>query len=216
MGAIDTPGPGGTDDLMEEVVARLTDDLASLHRGGLTRQEVEDVVRTSCEELAGRARVTSFLPVLARHRAEDRLADLARERDESRHPVPKVVFVCRHNEGRSQLAAALLDHHAKGRVDVRSTGTEPTGRLNPVAVQSLAELGVALAEPYPEPPSDALIRQADVVVNIGAMDARPDIPGARYVDWDLPDPAGRPIEEVRELRDELDRRIRALLADLTG
>jgi arsenate reductase (thioredoxin) len=216
MRAIDLPDPGDADHLSEDVVVRLTDDLAALHRGVLTRDEVEDVVRSSYEELARKARVTAFLPVLARHRAEDRLVDLARQRHESAHPVPKVVFVCRHNEGRSQLAAALLDHHAQGRVDVRSTGTEPTGRLNPVAVQALAELGVPLAEPYPEPPSDALIRQADVVVNIGAAHARPDIPGARYVDWDLPDPAGRPLEEVRELRDELDRRIRSLLRDLTA
>jgi protein-tyrosine-phosphatase len=128
--------------------------------------------------------------------------------------VPKVVFVCRHNEGRSQLAAALLDHHAKGRVDVRATGTEPTGRLNPVAVQALAEVGVTLSEPYREPPPEVYIRMADVVVNMGAVADRPDIPGARYVDWDLPDPAGRPLEEVRELRDELDRRIRSLLSDL--
>jgi arsenate reductase (thioredoxin) len=216
MGITDTPDPGGADHLTEEVVVRLTDDLAGLHRGVLTRDEVEDVIRSCYEELARKARVTAFLPVLARHRAEDRLVDLARQRHGSAHPVPKVVFVCRHNEGRSQLAAALLDHHAQGRVDVRSTGTEPTGRLNPVAVQALAELGVPLAEPYPEPPSDALIRRADVVVNIGAADARPDIPGARYMDWDLPDPAGRPLEEVRELRDELDRRIRSLLRDLTA
>ena len=153
--------------------------------------------------------------MLTRHRAEERLTELVRQRHDSPRPVPKVVFVCRHNEGRSQLAAALLDHHAKGRVDVRSTGTEPTGRLNPVAVQSLAELGVTLSEPYPEPPSDELIRMADVVVNIGTANARPDIAGARYLDWDLPDPAGMPIEEVRVLRDELDRRIRSLLSDLT-
>lgn len=216
MEADDVPARRRVDHPADEVVLRLTEDLAGRHRGVLTRAEVEDVVRASYEELAKKARVTAYLPVLARHRAQDRLTDLARARHESGSPVPKVVFVCRHNEGRSQLAAALLDHHAQGRVDVRSTGTEPTGRLNPVAVQSLAEMGVALSEPYPEPPSDELIRMADVVVNIGAASARPDIPGARYLDWDLPDPAGKPLEEVRTLRDELDRRIRALLGELTG
>jgi protein-tyrosine-phosphatase len=215
MEAVDVPGQRGADHAADDVVLRLTQDLADRHRGVLTRAEVEDAVRASYAELATRARVTAYLPVLTRHRAQERLGELARQRHASARPVPKVVFVCRHNEGRSQLAAALLDHHAKGRVDVRSTGTEPTGRLNPVAVQSLAELGVALSEPYPEPPSDELIRVADVVVNIGAASARPDIPGARFLDWDLPDPAGRPLEEVRVLRDELDRRIRSLLSELT-
>jgi protein-tyrosine-phosphatase len=216
MGAVDPPAQRRTDHGADDVVLRLTEDLAGLHRGVLTRAEVEDVVRSCFEELEAKARITAYLPVLTRRRAEIRLVELAQERQESAHPVPKVVFVCRRNEGRSQLAAALLDHHAKGRVDVRATGTEPTGRLNPVAVQALAELGVTLAEPYPQPPSDALIRMADVVVNMGAADDRPDVTGARYVDWDLPDPAGRPLEEVRTLRDELDRRVRALLDDLTA
>lgn len=210
-----TPDQRRTDHDPEDVVQRLTEDLAGLHRGVLTRAEVEDAVRSCFDELAGKARITAFLPVLTRRRAELRLVELAQQRHESAHPVPKVVFVCRRNEGRSQLAAALLDHHARGRVDVRATGTEPTGRLNPVAVESLAELGVTLSEPYPEPPSDTLIRMADVVVNMGAAADRPDIRGARYVDWNLPDPAGKPIEEVRKLRDELDRRIRSLLTDLT-
>ena len=205
-----------SDDPRDDVVLGLTEELADRHRGVLSRAEVEEAVAAAYDEVRAKARFTGYLPVLARHRAEDRLADLARQRHESTRPVPKVVFVCRHNEGRSQLAAALLDHHAKGRVDVRATGTEPTGRLNPVAVQALAEMGVALSEPYREPPPDAYIRMADVVVNMGAVPDRPDIPGARYVDWDLPDPAGRPLEEVRVLRDELDRRVRSLLRDLTG
>jgi arsenate reductase (thioredoxin) len=205
--------PEALDDLE---IRRLIDDLSARHRGVLSRTEVEGAVRESYGRMARTARVTVFLPVLARRRAEERLVALARQRDERTRAVPKVVFVCRRNEGRSQLAAALLDHHAKGRVDVRAAGTEPTGRLNPVAVQALAELGIAIAEPYPEPPSEELIRRADVVVNMCAETDRPDVPGARYVDWDLPDPAGRPIEEVRVLRDELDRRIRELLRDLSG
>jgi arsenate reductase len=215
MDAVEVPEPRRPDHAPDEVVLRLTEDLAGQHRGVFTRGEVEAAVRASYEELAKKARVTAYLPVLTRHRAQGRLTELARQRHESARPVPKVVFVCRHNEGRSQLAAALLDHHAKGRVDVRSTGTEPTGRLNPVAVQSLGELGVTLSEPYPEPPSDELVRMADVVVNIGSAAASPDIPGARYLHWDLPDPAGKPLEEVRELRDELERRILSLLSDLT-
>jgi protein-tyrosine-phosphatase len=204
------------EELIDADLRRLVDDLSARHRGVLPRGDVENAVRDAFAELARTARIPGFLPVLARRRAEERLCELARERHEPTRAVPKVVFVCRRNEGRSQLAAALLDHHAKGRVDVRAAGTEPTGRLNPLAVQSLAEVGVSLPEPYPEPPSDELIRQADVVVNMCADTDRPEVPSARYVDWDLPDPAGRPIEEVRGLRDELDRRIRELLRDLTG
>jgi arsenate reductase (thioredoxin) len=204
-----------TEQLADTDVRRVIDDLSARHRGVLSRQEVEGAVHGAFAELRNKARVTGFLPVLARRKAEERLCALARERHEPTRAVPKVVFVCRRNEGRSQLAAALLDHHARGRVDVRTTGTEPTGRLNPVAVQSLAELGIQLPDPYPEPPSEELIRQADVVVNMCGETDRPDVPSARYLDWDLPDPAGRPIEEVRVLRDELDRRIRELLRELS-
>jgi arsenate reductase (thioredoxin) len=197
-------------------IGRLVDDLSARHRGVLARTEVDMVVRNAYQRLSMTARVTAFLPVLARRRAEEEIVVLARERHETAQPVPKVVFVCRRNEGRSQLAAALLDHHARGRVDVRAAGTEPTGRLNPVALEALAELGIAVDEPYPEPPSDELIRMADVVVNMCSDVDRPEVPCARYLDWDLPDPAGRPLAEVRVLRDELDRRIQGLLRELTG
>jgi arsenate reductase len=128
--------------------------------------------------------------------------------------VPEVLFVCIHNAGRSQMAAALLDHHAAGRVRVRSAGSEPADRVNPAVVEALAEVGLDVAKEFPKPLTDEAARQADVIVTMGCGDACPFYAGKRYLDWALPDPAGRPLEDVRPIRDEIDRRVRALLAEL--
>jgi len=128
--------------------------------------------------------------------------------------VPQVLFLCVHNAGRSQMAAALLDHHANGRVAVTSAGSEPADRLNPAVVEAMAEIGLDMSRAFPKPLQDEMVREADVVVTMGCGDACPFYPGKRYVDWDLPDPAGKTVEEVRSIRDEIDRRVRALLAEL--
>ena len=130
--------------------------------------------------------------------------------------LSEVLFVCVHNAGRSQMAAALLDHHAGGRVRVRSAGSEPSDRVNPAVVQAMAEVGLDISKEFPKPLTDAAVREADVVITMGCGDACPFYPGKKYLDWDLPDPSGRPVEEVRPIRDEIDRRIRALLAELIG
>ena len=130
--------------------------------------------------------------------------------------LSEVLFVCVHNAGRSQMAAALLDHHAGGRVRVRSAGSEPTDRVNPAVVQAMAEVGLDISKEFPKPLTDVAVREADVVITMGCGDACPLYPGKKYLDWDLPDPSGRPVEEVRPIRDEIDRRIRALLAELIG
>ena len=129
--------------------------------------------------------------------------------------VPEVLFVCVHNAGRSQMAAALLDHHAAGRVRVRSAGSAPASEVNPAVVSALAEVGLDVAKEFPKPLTDEAARAADVIVTMGCGDACPVFPGKRYLDWELPDPAGKPIEDVRRIRDESDRRVRGLLADLT-
>ena len=128
--------------------------------------------------------------------------------------VPEILFVCVHNAGRSQMAAALLDHHAQGRVHVRSAGSEPAERVNPSVVQAMAEVGVDVSQEFPKPLTNEVVRAADVVVTMGCGDACPLYPGKRYVDWQLPDPAGRPVEEVRPIRDAIDQRVRALLHEL--
>ena len=129
--------------------------------------------------------------------------------------TPEVLFVCVHNAGRSQMAAALLERHAGGRVRVRSAGTEPTDRVHPAVVEALAELGIDVGAAVPRRLEDEAVREADVVVTMGCGDACPIYPGKRYDDWELPDPAGKSLAEVREIRDEIDRRVRALVAELT-
>jgi len=128
---------------------------------------------------------------------------------------PEVLFVCVHNAGRSQMAAALLHHHANGAVTVRSAGSAPADTINPAVVEAMAELGLDLTHAFPKPLTDAAVQAADVVITMGCGDACPVFPGKRYLDWSLPDPAGRPLAEVRAIRDAIDHRVRALLAELT-
>jgi arsenate reductase len=130
--------------------------------------------------------------------------------------VPEVLFVCVHNAGRSQMAAALLDHHAQGRVQVRSGGSAPGERINPAVAAAMAEIGLDLSKEFPKPVTDDAVRSADVVVTMGCGDACPVYPGKRYEDWHLDDPMGQDIERVRPIRDEIDARVQVLLAELTG
>ena len=129
--------------------------------------------------------------------------------------LPQVLFVCVHNAGRSQMAAALLHHHAAGRVDVRSAGSAPGDEINPVVRAAMAELGVDLGDARPQVltpmPSRPRTRRHD-----GLRRRCPVFPGRRYLDWDLADPAGKALDEVRLIRDDIDRRVRALLSELTA
>jgi arsenate reductase len=128
--------------------------------------------------------------------------------------VPGVLFVCVHNAGRSQMAAALLERYGQGRVRVRSAGSDPADELNPAVVEAMREVGVDLAAARPKVLTDELARDVDVVVTMGCGDTCPVYPGKRYLDWELTDPAGKTVEEVRPIRDEIDRRVRGLLAEL--
>jgi arsenate reductase (thioredoxin) len=128
--------------------------------------------------------------------------------------LPDVLFVCVHNAGRSQMAAALLDHHAQGRVIVRSAGSTPANEINPVVVTAMEEIGLDLSKEYPKPLTTEAVEAADVVVTMGCGDACPVFPGKRYLDWELTDPSSLSLDEVRPIRDEIDRRVRALLSEL--
>lgn len=128
--------------------------------------------------------------------------------------TPEVLFVCVQNAGRSQMAAALLDFHAAGRVHVRSAGSTPADQINPAVLTVMAEVGLDLAKEFPKPLTDDAVQAADVVVTMGCGDACPVYPGKRYLDWELTDPAGLPLEQVRPIRDDIDRRVQALLAQL--
>lgn len=130
--------------------------------------------------------------------------------------IPVVLFLCTHNAGRSVAARVLLDHHAAGRVDVRSAGTQPGDDVNPVVAALLRERGLDPSREFPKPLTDDATRSADVIVTMGCGDARPILPAQRYLDWELDDPAGQPIESVRPIVDEIDRRVQALLAELVA
>ena len=130
--------------------------------------------------------------------------------------IPEVLFVCVHNAGRSQMAAALLDHRAQGRVRVSSAGSEPASEVNRAVVAAMEEIGLDLSKEYPKPLTDQIADAADVLVTMGCGDACPVYPGKRYLDWELSDPAGKTLEEVRPIRDEIDRRVQELLTELVG
>jgi arsenate reductase len=128
--------------------------------------------------------------------------------------VPEVLFVCVHNAGRSQMAAAMLDHYGEGRVSVRSAGSAPADQLNPDVIAAMAELGLDLSKAFPKPLTDESVRAADVVITMGCGDACPIYPGKRYEDWELDDPATADLDGVRRIRDEIDGRVRRLLDEL--
>src|SRR6266581_43830 len=123
----------------------------------------------------------------------------------------EVLFVCVHNAGRSQMAAGLLNQRGKGTVRVRSAGSTPAAEINPAVLEAMAEVGIDLSHEFPKPITDDAVRAADVVITMGCGDACPTYPGKRYLDWDLTDPAGKSLEEVRVIRDEIDRRVQGLL-----
>jgi arsenate reductase (thioredoxin) len=127
---------------------------------------------------------------------------------------PSVLFLCVHNAGRSQMAAGFLRHLAGAEVEVFSGGSQPAASVNPVAVAAMAEKGIDISGEQPRPWSDEDVRSADVVVTMGCGDECPFYPGRRYLDWELDDPAGQPIEAVRRIRDDIERRVRALVAEL--
>jgi arsenate reductase len=128
--------------------------------------------------------------------------------------VPHVLFVCVHNAGRSQMAAALLDQAAAGRVLVTSAGSQPASEINPAVVQAMAEVGLDLSREFPKPLTGAQVQAADVVITMGCGDACPVYPGKRYLDWELPDPAGLDLAAVRPIRDDISQRIRDLISEL--
>jgi len=130
--------------------------------------------------------------------------------------VPEVLFVCVHNAGRSQMAAGLLDRLADGRVSVRSAGSDPANEVNPRAVEAMAEVGVDISKEFPKPLSDEAVKAADVVITMGCGDECPFYPAKRYEDWELEDPSGKDLETVRRIREEIEARVRVLLAGLVG
>ena len=198
----------------EAVLHRLADQLADRFTGIFARETVDRYVFESYTALAHTSRVTTHLPALTGRFATDRLTALAQAKGVVAKAVPEVLFVCVQNAGRSQMASALLAHHAAGRVHVRSAGSQPGEEIDPAVVAAMAEVGVDLAAEFPKPLTDDVVRAADVVITMGCGDSCPVYPGKRYADWTVRDPAGLTVGEVRSIRADIDTRVQALLTDL--
>ncbi|MHB1008458.1 MAG: arsenate reductase ArsC [Propionibacteriaceae bacterium] len=192
----------------------LVDDLAYSYDGVFTRPEIEDVVADARTHLESIATVTQFLPVLVARHAREQLMSRAQATGRIAKTVPELLFICVHNAGRSQMAAALAEHLSARRVHVRSAGSTPANKINPVVVEALRERGIDLSVAYPKPLSDSVLRAADVIITMGCGDSCPYFPGKRYEDWDVADPNGQPLEVVREIRDDIQARVATLLREV--
>jgi arsenate reductase len=188
---------------------RLQDEFA----GVFSVETIERYIGESLDLLEG-SRITVFVPVLAHRFARERLKALPQADSLLAKEQPEVLFVCVHNAGRSQMAAGLVRLRSGGRVHVRSAGSDPGEEVNPVVIEAMAEVGVDMREEFPKPLTDEVVRAADAVITMGCGDACPIYPGKRYEDWDVDDPAGRDLETVRRIRDEIDARVVRLVDGL--
>jgi arsenate reductase len=201
-------------EVADEVLNRISTDLAQRFAGTFAAETVHRYVRESHALLADRAHVSRHLSSLTSRFAADRLEALATAELPRRQGVPEVLFVCVQNAGRSQMAAGILRHLAGDRVHVRTAGSAPASAVRSVIVTALDEIGVPIGGEYPKPLTDDVVRAADVVITMGCGDACPIYPGRRYLDWELEDPVGLPLPQVREIREDIETRVRELLASL--
>lgn len=177
-------------------------------------ETIERFLQSSYDQFAGRASVPNFLPLLAERFARQRLRALAKVEGKHHDGKPTVLFLCTHNAGRSQMAMGFFTRMAGEAAVAWSGGSEPGNEVNPAAVAAMAERGIDISREYPKPWTDEIVRAADVIITMGCGDACPVFPGLRYEEWKLDDPAGRGVDDVRPIRDEIERRVRGLLAEL--
>lgn len=200
-----------------EMRAQIQHIAAGLHRefvGVFSGETIERLVQDSIERLAATARYTSFVLLLAERFTRERLNAVAKTQGRRMTDTPTVLYLCVHNAGRSQMAAGWTRHLAGDRVEVLSGGSSPGEQIHPVATDAMAEVGIDITNDYPKPWTDETLGSADVIVTMGCGDACPVLPGKRYLDWQLDDPAGKPLEDVRPIRDEIEQRVRGLLTEL--
>ena len=197
-----------------DVLHRISSRLADRFTGIFAAETVERYVFESYAALARTAKISAYLPATTEHFANDRLAALAKSKGSIVSEIPEVLFVCVQNAGRSQMAAALLNVEAKGRIRVRSAGSMPASELDPTVLTAMSEMGLDLGKDYPKPLTDDVVRASDVVITMGCGDSCPIYPGKRYEDWELTDPAGQSLETVRGIRDEIHDRVKTLVASL--
>jgi protein-tyrosine-phosphatase len=201
------------DPVTQHHVRQAAEALTHEFAGVYSQETIERFIAESLD-LLGDTRINVFVPVLAHRFARERLKALGQAEGTIAKDVPEVLFVCVQNAGRSQMAAGLMNYRGQGRVHVRSAGSDPADTINPAVVEAMAELGIDLDEEFPKPLTDEVVRAADAVITMGCGDACPIYPGKRYLDWELDDPAGKDLEAVTAIRDEIDERVQALLAEL--
>jgi protein-tyrosine-phosphatase len=194
---------------VEHAAEALQDEFA----GVFSRETIARYIAESTDRLS-ESKINVFVPVLAHRFARERLLALAQAEGSIVKEQPEVLFVCVHNAGRSQMAAGLLKLRSDGRVNVRSAGSLPADQINPAVTEAMKEVGVDMSEAFPKPLTDEVVRAADVVITMGCGDACPIYPGKKYEDWELDDPAGRDVDAVRRIRDEIDARVHHLIGEL--
>jgi len=195
---------------LRTAAVRLADEFA----GVFGVETIDRFLSTSYEQFAAHSTIPRFLPLIAERFARQRLSALAKVEGLTADGRPTVLFLCVHNAGRSQMALGWFHHLAGDRAVGWSGGSEPGVEVNPAAVAAMREIGIDISGEYPKPWTDEVVRAADVVVSMGCGDACPVFPGKRYLEWELDDPAGKGVEQVRPVRDEIERRVRGLLDDL--
>ena len=194
---------------METSITRL----ARKYQGVFTQETVARAVEDSWERLTQQATlIPPFFPTLVERFANDQLRAAAQVGGLIPKPLPEVLFVCEHNAGRSQMAAALAHQLAGGRVGVRCAGSRPAEHIHPVVAEAMAEIGLDISHEFPKPLTDIVVQAADVVVTMGCGEACPIYPGKHYEDWGVADPAGQSIEAVRQIRIEIEQHVRQLLS----
>jgi arsenate reductase len=192
---------------LEVATTRLAEEFA----GTFDRETIERFLGNSYDQFGGSATTVNFLPLLAERFARQRLHAMAKVEGQRADGKPIVLFLCVHNAGRSQMALGFFNHYAGDDAVAWSGGSEPGDEVNRAAIDVMAEKGIDIAQEYPKPWTDEIVRAADVVVTMGCGDACPYFPGKRYEDWELDDPAGRSVADVRPIRDDIERRVLALL-----
>jgi protein-tyrosine-phosphatase len=195
--------------LIRASAERLRTDFA----GVFGEETIQRFMAESWESLQG-ARVAAFVPLFVERFTRQRLRALARVEGKSTDTRPMVVFLCVQNAGRSQMAAGWLQHLAGDQVEVFSGGSDPASEVNPAAIEAMAEIGIDISSEFPKPWTEEVVRAANVVVTMGCGDSCPIFPGTRYMDWEVGDPAGLLLEQVRPIRDEIGERVRGIMAEL--
>lgn len=198
---------------MRPLIKGVADRLQADFSGIFASETIQRYMAESWDSLSG-AKVASFIPLFLERFSRQRLRALARVEGKSSDTRPYVVFLCVHNAGRSQMAAAWMQHLAGDQVEVFSGGSDPASVVNPAAVEAMAEIGIDISNEYPKPWTDEVVRAADVIVTMGCGDSCPIFPGKRYLDWEVGDPAGLPVAEVRPIRDDLGERVQAVMHEL--